>query len=151
MVHFPRSRFHTLCIQARMTGHNARRVTPFGNLRISGCLLLPAAFRSLPRPSSPDSSEASTMNPYSLDHILVVHPLPFSKQRALASAAPFCAHDRSCTHLKRAYVFTYLRLFEPACFSFSGAGHLTRHASLNFQGYASCVSQALRILFTRSF
>ena len=32
------------------------RVTPFGYLRISGCVLLPAAFRSLPRPSSPDSS-----------------------------------------------------------------------------------------------
>ena len=30
----------------------ARRVTPFGHRRIKGCLPLPAAFRSLPRPSS---------------------------------------------------------------------------------------------------
>ena len=56
-----------------MTHHNARRVTPFGHPRITGCLLLPAAFRSLPRPSSPDSSEASTMDPYSLDHIFHVY------------------------------------------------------------------------------
>jgi hypothetical protein len=45
------------------------RVTPFGYLRITGCVLLTAAFRSLPRPSSPDSPKASTMNPYSLDHM----------------------------------------------------------------------------------
>ncbi len=31
---------------------SARRVPPFGHLRIKGCLRLPAAFRSLPRPSS---------------------------------------------------------------------------------------------------
>ena len=30
-----------------------RRVAPFGNLRIRACLQLPAAYRSLPRPSSP--------------------------------------------------------------------------------------------------
>ncbi len=30
-----------------------RWVTPFGHQRINGCLLLPVAFRSLPRPSSP--------------------------------------------------------------------------------------------------
>ncbi len=41
----------------------ARRVTPFGRRRISGCLLLPAAFRSLPRPSSPRYAKASTSNP----------------------------------------------------------------------------------------
>ena len=32
---------------------HARWVTPFGYQRIFGCLLLPVAFRSLPRPSSP--------------------------------------------------------------------------------------------------
>jgi hypothetical protein len=36
-----------------MTGHDTRRVPPFGYPRITGCLLLPWAFRSLPRPSSP--------------------------------------------------------------------------------------------------
>ena len=38
-------------------------VTPFGNPRINKCLLLPEAYRSLPRPSSPDGSKASTMDP----------------------------------------------------------------------------------------
>ena len=41
----------------------ALRVTPFGHPRISGCLLLLVAFRSLPRPSSPSSSKASTVDP----------------------------------------------------------------------------------------
>ena len=70
MVQFPGSCFIQLCIHCTMTGLSSSRVTPFGYPRISGCLLLPVAFRSLPRPSSPDSSEASSMNAFSLDHIL---------------------------------------------------------------------------------
>ena len=46
------------------------RVTPFGSPGINGCLLLPPAYRSLPRPSSPSGSQASTINLYSLDHII---------------------------------------------------------------------------------
>ena len=69
MVQFPRYRFCTLCIHAQMNAIQDVRVTPFGHPRISGCLLLPVAFRSLPRPSSPDSSKASPANSYSLDHI----------------------------------------------------------------------------------
>ena len=37
-------------------GPSARRVAPFGYLRINVCLQLPVAFRSLPRPSSPPDS-----------------------------------------------------------------------------------------------
>ena len=47
-----------------------RWFTPFGRPRITGYVLLPAAFRSLSRPSSPYSSQASTINLYSLDHII---------------------------------------------------------------------------------
>ena len=70
MVQFPESHptmaiLFTTAVADLLIG----RVTPFGNLRITGCLLLPAAFRSLPRPSSSDSSKASTIDPYSLDHI----------------------------------------------------------------------------------
>ena len=32
---------------------STRRVAPFGHLRINSCVPIPAAFRSLPRPSSP--------------------------------------------------------------------------------------------------
>ena len=35
------------------------RVSPFGNLRIKGCLHLPTAYRSMPRPSSPLVAKAS--------------------------------------------------------------------------------------------
>ncbi len=69
MVQFPGCPLHTLWIQMWMAGRQTGRVTPFGYPRISGCVLLPAAFRSLPRPSSYSSSKASTMDPFSLDHI----------------------------------------------------------------------------------
>ena len=48
-----------------------RRVTPFGYRRINGCVLLPAAFRSLPRPSSPERAKASTCGPSSRLTILL--------------------------------------------------------------------------------
>ena len=44
------------------------RVAPFGHLRISGYVLLPAAFRSLSRPSSAPSAKASALCSFSLDH-----------------------------------------------------------------------------------
>ena len=37
---------------------------PFGNLRITGYVLLPAAYRSLSRPSSPVRAKASAIRPY---------------------------------------------------------------------------------------
>ena len=42
---------------------STRRVSPFGHLRIKGRLHLPAAFRSLPRPSSSLRAKASPMRP----------------------------------------------------------------------------------------
>ena len=69
MVHFPWCCSDRLCIHLPVTGHDSSRVTPFGNLRVTGCVLLTVAFRSLPRPSSPDSPKAFTVNSYSLDHI----------------------------------------------------------------------------------
>ena len=41
-----------LWIHFTVTGFYTCRVSPFGHLRINACLQLPAAFRSLPRPSS---------------------------------------------------------------------------------------------------
>ena len=40
---------------------STRRVVPFGNPRIRACLQLPAAYRSLSRPSSPAHAKASTI------------------------------------------------------------------------------------------
>ena len=67
---------YTYFIQYTVTGILTSRVTPFGHPRIYRCLLLPVDFRSLPRPSSPDSSKASAVDPYSLDHIIYC---PFPK------------------------------------------------------------------------
>ena len=39
-------------------------VSPFGNLRVKGCSHLTAAYRSVPRPSSPVCAKASTNCPY---------------------------------------------------------------------------------------
>ena len=44
-----------------MTTHYGGRVPAFGNLRIDGYLLLPAAYRSLSRPSSAPSAKAFTL------------------------------------------------------------------------------------------
>ena len=46
---------------------SSRRVSPFRHLRISGYLLLPAAFRSLSRLSSALSAKASTLRSFLLD------------------------------------------------------------------------------------
>ncbi len=45
---------------------SARRVAPFGHLRIKGRSRLPAAFRGLPRPSSPPGAKASSVRLASL-------------------------------------------------------------------------------------
>src|SRR5215469_17802725 len=66
------------------------RVAPFGDPRIKGCSPLPAAFRSVPRPSSPLSAKASTKCPYALD------PMRFRRtQRADPLHASFNAS--TCT------------------------------------------------------
>ena len=63
MFQFPRYALTGLCIQPGVTEHDLRRVSPFGNLRVAGCLHLTGAFRSLPRPSSHPDAKASTTCP----------------------------------------------------------------------------------------
>ena len=58
----PRSLVRTMYSLLRDAGL-PHRVSPFGNLRIKGCLHLPGAYRSLPRPSSPIDAKASTIRP----------------------------------------------------------------------------------------
>ena len=48
------------------------RIAPFGNLRIISYLLIPAAYRSLSRPSSAPSAKAFALRPCSLDHIKLI-------------------------------------------------------------------------------
>ena len=65
MVHFTQSDPAELFYSSSQCMRPRIRVTPFGYLRLLGYVLLPAAFRSLSRPSSPcNSLKASTMNLY---------------------------------------------------------------------------------------
>ena len=56
-----------------MTGYYPCRIAPFGHLRIDVCLPLPAAFRSLPRPSSAPNAKAFALRPFTLYHSFLVH------------------------------------------------------------------------------
>ena len=53
-----------LLIQYMIHGHYSMWIAPFGYLRIKVSLQLPAAFRSLPRPSSAPSAKAFALRPY---------------------------------------------------------------------------------------
>ncbi len=79
------------------------RVTPFGYPRITGYVLLPAAFRSLSRPSSPVSSKASAMDLYSLDHITFPLPSTYKPQGCMRSNLffmfPACFRKRFSPYL----------------------------------------------------
>jgi hypothetical protein len=61
-VSVPRVRLQLLCIQNWIPSKGW--VSPFGHPRINDRSHLPAAFRSVPRPSSPLSAKASTERPY---------------------------------------------------------------------------------------
>lgn len=63
MFHFPSLALTHLWIQWEMYRHDSIRVAPFGYPRVYGCLHLPEAFRSLPRPSSPSCAKASIISP----------------------------------------------------------------------------------------
>ena len=51
------------------------RIAPFGNLRINVYLPLPAAYRSLSRPSSAPSAKAFALRPFSLDHFALEYSI----------------------------------------------------------------------------
>ncbi len=84
MYHFPGFPPRTLCVQVRVTGHYARRVSPFGDPCIKARLRLHTAYRSLPRPSSASGAKASTIRPYYLNGI-GFHAMQFSKTSRLRS------------------------------------------------------------------
>ena len=75
MFQFPGLPSHRLCIHLWILKHYLKCVPAFGNLRIVGYLLLPAAYRSLSRPSSAPSAKASALCSSSLDLLLVFCPL----------------------------------------------------------------------------
>ena len=55
-------------------------VAPFGHLRIKGRLHLPAAFRSLPRPSSSPEAKASSIRSYFTSYSLTLRLFALSRR-----------------------------------------------------------------------
>lgn len=67
-------------------------VAPFGNLRITGYLLLPAAYRSLSRPSSAPDAKAFPLRPFQLDlSSKKLTPFRFRSLLLLLPLRPACA------------------------------------------------------------
>ena len=67
MFQFPGFPPHRLWIPRWVTGHDPRRVSPFGDVRIAACSAAPRTFRRRQRPSSAPDAKASTVRPFSLD------------------------------------------------------------------------------------
>ena len=63
MFQFPGLRSLASFTYQRCSDLSSEQVSPFGDPGITGCLLLPRAYRSLPRPSSATSAKASVVHP----------------------------------------------------------------------------------------
>ena len=64
MFQFPDLPPHRVWIPRWVTGHDPRRVSPFGHVRIAACLAAPRTFRRRQRPSSAPDAKASTVRPW---------------------------------------------------------------------------------------
>ena len=67
MFQFGRFPTYPYFVQDMLRTHSDAQVSPFGYLRINAHLQLPAAFRSLSRPSSAPSAKAFSLCSFSLD------------------------------------------------------------------------------------
>ena len=74
MFQFPGFALTPYEFRCQCTGSTPVRVAPFGNPRIKGCLLLPEAYRSWPRPSSLPGAKASALCPFCLTCRSTVNP-----------------------------------------------------------------------------
>ena len=92
MFQFSRCPPYTYLIQYTVHGHYSMWVSPFGNLRIRICLRLPAAYRSLPRPSSATGAKASSLRSFMLNLSLLSQSrlnMPFCFRFSLAVLSSF--------------------------------------------------------------
>ena len=109
MFQFPGFPSYTLCVQVWIIRHYPYWVPSFGYLRITRYLLLPAAFRSLSRPSSAPCTKAST----SMLFVAWSFPLlAFS-----LSELSFTIHYKNSITLTRLIVFYSSEAFFPSIWS----------------------------------
>ncbi len=99
-----------------VTGRYSCRIAPFGHLRINARLQLPAAFRSLPRPSSAPSAKAFTLCSCSLDLLM---RFPFFSSAICSSSrfifSIFLDNTKSCLLLLLLSSQISLFNFQGAC------------------------------------
>ena len=88
------------------------RITPFGNPGVNGYVLLSPAYRSLSRPSSPDSSQASAIDLYSLGHI-IFSALSLYRDFRVCTFSNQAVHSPS---LKSFFYFQHTAEDIPVCF-----------------------------------
>ncbi len=90
------------------------RVAPFGYPRIKGYLHLPAAFRSLSRPSSPPRAKASTVCPFllSLFHSCMSFIMRFQGHRRVTPTAYPYIHHKTKQEQRIEILFYTQRLLE---------------------------------------
>ena len=121
MVHFTQYDFRALFHSGAGCRNRSLRVTPFGCPRIYGYVLLPAAFRSLSRPSSSYGSIGIRHRPIFHLTILLIpprapdFPQPFLRQVWTPVCSPaFCAcfSDDACFRLRRPCFFPSLVIFK---------------------------------------
>jgi hypothetical protein len=100
----------------------------FGDPWIKGCLLLPMAYRSWPRPSSPVSAKASTVRPYLLDHII---------PRTTFTAS--CVHNTSPIFSRRFLIVMFVfRILSEDADGFQRTGLYRQVSNLSLQSIWRC-------------
>ena len=90
------------------------RVAPFGNPRIKSYVLIPVAYRSLSRPSSPLRAKASTVCPYLLSSphtLLLVYADAFISVESLSLPSL----RRTAQEKQRLYCCLLFNFFLPIC------------------------------------
>ena len=121
MVHFTQYDFRALFYSGAGCRNRSLRVTPFGCPRIYGYVLLPAAYRSLSRPSSSYGSIGIRHRPLFHLTILLIPPrAPDFRNRSsvkygLPAARPHPArayYDDACFRLRRPCFFSFLSYFQ---------------------------------------
>ncbi len=109
----------------RMRYRIKRWVSPFGNPRIKACSQLPAAYRSVPRPSSPPRAKASTRCPYfalEIRHIAMTEKAGPANNRSQTAYQPCAVRSTHAVLPACSSVFTIHLVKEPiACKADAGA------------------------------
>ena len=100
---------------------SAGRVAPFGHPRVTGRLHLTAAFRSLPRPSSPSRAKASTVRPWFLSRhmktpkgVSCFHAIPLAFLNQFLTGCKICSEDSILLKLNLHFLFLFQNVNERA-------------------------------------